>query len=202
MTYALVGSGKVATTLAMRFARSGIPLRHAATRELASMSDFAGAPLTSVHFTTFEEAVEADLVIVAVPFWSHRAIARQRLTWHGQIVVDAMHAAPSLGIRKSIDVVSHGFPGARIVKVLGRRWDTSRASCQGKPVNGNLAYLAGDNTQATKAVANLAMSLGYAPLTLNRFALDECLATRESCPSTQAECGALVCRQGNALEPA
>ena len=56
--------------------------------------------------------------------------------------------------------------------------------------------------QATKAVANLAMSLGYTPLTLNRFALDECLAARECRPSTQAECGSLVCRQGNSLETA
>ncbi len=202
MTYAVVGSDKVATTLAMRFARSGVPFRLAQVREPVSNPYLAVQPSTSIRFTTFEEAADADVVILAIPFWTHRGLARRRLTWHGQIVVDAMYAAPSLGIRKSIDVVSHGFPGARIVKVLGRRWETPRASCQGKPANGNLAYLAGDNMQATKAVANLAMSLGYAPLMLNRFALEECLATRECCPSTQGECGALMCRQGNSLETA
>ena len=177
MTYALVGSGKVATTLATRFARSGIPLRLAHAREPVYNPHLAVEASASVRFTTFEEAADADVVILAVPFWTHRGLARARLTWHGQIVVDVMHAVPCQDMRKSIDVLSHGFPGARVVKVLSRRLDALEALCQSKPTMGNLAYLAGDDMQATKAVANLATSLGYTPLMLSRFAADECLAT-------------------------
>ncbi len=177
MTYALVGSGKVATTLAIRFERSGIPLRFAPTHEPTSKPNVAEETFTSVRFTTFAEATDADVVILAAPFWSHRTIARERLTWHGQIVVDAMHAVATLDMRMTIDVLPHGFAGARVVKAFDRSCSASREVRQVGSGPGPVAYLAGDDVRATKAIANLATSLGYLPVIFNEFASHACPAS-------------------------
>ena len=165
----------------MRFARSGISLRLAATGENTSMSDYAGASLTS-PFTRLDEAMDADVVIFAVPFSSHRILARGRLTWHGQIVVDAMYTPTRLGVRNSIDVISAGLPGARIVQASWRRCALAHARLDDQA----LVYLAGDNAQANKAIAGLATSLGYVPMILNRLASADGPATRSACEALMA----------------
>lgn len=41
---------------------------------------------------SLHDALEADIVIFAVPFAAHGALARRKASWHGKIVVDAMKA--------------------------------------------------------------------------------------------------------------
>lgn len=70
--------------------------------------------------TTLAEAVEADIVFLAVRFQSHPDVAKALPDWQGKIIVDVTNAygvsAEELGGRPSAKVVADAFAGGRVVK--------------------------------------------------------------------------------------
>ncbi|MCU7369933.1 NAD(P)-binding domain-containing protein [Paucibacter sp. O1-1] len=91
MTYSIIGSGNVGSALARQFARSGIAVGVANARGPDSIEalekEFAGYVTTQ----SLQDAVKADVVILAIPFAAHEAVARAGAPWTGRIVVDAMN---------------------------------------------------------------------------------------------------------------
>jgi 8-hydroxy-5-deazaflavin:NADPH oxidoreductase len=116
MSYAIIGTGNVGSALARRFTHSGIAVRIANTRGPESIVDLANELGSAVTATSLDDALEADIVIFAVPFAAHRALALRRANWLGKIVVVAMiahEARPGeLGGLQSPDAVAAGCPGA------------------------------------------------------------------------------------------
>ena len=91
MNYSIIGSGNVGTALARQFARSGIAVSIANTRgpdSLAALTKELGSKVTAV---SLQDAVKAEVVILAVPFRAHTAVAQAAANWTGKIVVDAMN---------------------------------------------------------------------------------------------------------------
>ena len=91
MTYSIIGSGNVGTALARQFARSGIAVGIANTRGPDSIAPLAKELGDKVVPLTLEEALKADVVILAVPFRAHTNVARALSSWAGKVVVDAMN---------------------------------------------------------------------------------------------------------------
>src|SRR5580700_7310136 len=88
MKYAIIGSGKIGTALARIFARKNIQVAIANSRgpeTLASLTEELGP---SVVPQSLQNAYKAEMIFLAVPFPSHRDVARQLNNWTGRIVVD------------------------------------------------------------------------------------------------------------------
>jgi predicted dinucleotide-binding enzyme len=68
MTYAIIGFGKIGRALAKAFARKGIELSVATTRDPESFASEATAIGPQILPTTLTDAVEADVIFLAVPF--------------------------------------------------------------------------------------------------------------------------------------
>lgn len=173
MTYAIIGSGNVGQALAHRFARSGISVSIANTRGPDSISDLAkklGPAVTAVHL---QDALNADVVIFAVPFAAHAAIAKAIASWEGKTVIDAMNfrepsLAPLEGLQSS-DFVAQSLPGAKVVKTFNQLPAALLASDPAESGGRRVMFVAGNHDEANSEVANLVSSLGFAPVVLGKI---------------------------------
>jgi hypothetical protein len=170
MSYAIIGFGNIGQALAKAFARSGIEVSVATTRDPESFASAAAAIGPEINPRTLVEAVKADIVFLAVRFESHPDVAKALTTWKGKTIVDVTNAygvpPEKLGGQPSSKVVAQAFPGARLVKgfnhLVAAVLDQDPAVHGGKRV----VFLASDDDDAAEEIGALAENLGFAPIKL------------------------------------
>src|SRR3984957_5012966 len=121
MSYAIIGFGKIGHALAKAFARKGIEVSVATTRDPESFAADAAAIGPTIIPKKLAEAVEAaDIVFLAVRFEAHRDVAKALPTWKGRTIIDVTNAygvsPEELGGQPSSKVVAQAFTGGRLVK--------------------------------------------------------------------------------------
>jgi predicted dinucleotide-binding enzyme len=120
MSYAIIGFGKIGHALAKAFARSGIEVSVATTRDPESFASAAAAIGPTIIPKKLAEAVKADIVFLAVRFESHRDVAKALPTWKGKTIIDVTNAygvpPEELGGQPSFKAVAQAFTGGRLVK--------------------------------------------------------------------------------------
>jgi predicted dinucleotide-binding enzyme len=174
MSYAIIGFGKIGHALARAFARSGIEVAVATTRDPESFAADAAAIGPGIIPTTLAQAAEADIVFLAVRFESHPDVARALPDWRGKIVVDVTNAygvpPEALGGQASGEVVAQAFAGARVVK--GFNHLVAGVLEQDPAVHGGrrVVFLSSDDDAAAAQIAALAENLGFAPIQLGALA--------------------------------
>ena len=122
MSYAIVGFGKIGQALAHAFARKNIDVTVASRRPPEALAPQAWAIGPTVVAKSLQNAVEADTIILAIPFWGHREVAKALPSWEGKTVIDATNAfgvlPEELGGLPSSAVIAKAFTGARLVKAF------------------------------------------------------------------------------------
>ena len=120
MSYAIIGFGNIGQALAKAFARKGIEVSVATTRDPESFASAAAAIGPTIIPKKLAEAVKADIVFLAVRFESHPDVAKALPTWQGKTIVDVTNAygAPPEELRgqPSSKAVAQAFTGGRLVK--------------------------------------------------------------------------------------
>ena len=169
MSYAIIGFGKIGQALAKAFARSGIEVSVATTRDPASFASHAAVIGPTIIPKTLAEAVEADTLFLAVRFESHQDVAKALSTWQGKTIVDVTNTRvrpEELGGRPSSEVVAQAFTGARLVK--GFNHLVAAVLEQDPAVHGGrrVVFLASDDDGAAAEIGALAENLGFAPIRL------------------------------------
>ncbi|MEI9804998.1 MAG: NAD(P)-binding domain-containing protein [Pseudolabrys sp.] len=170
MSYAIIGFGKIGQALAKAFARNGIEVSVATTRDLKSFAADAAAIGPKVIPKTLAEAVKADIIFLAVHFEAHSDVAKALPSWQGKTIVDVTNAygvpPEKLAGQPSSKFVAQAFTGARLVKgfnhMLAATLDQDPAEHGGKRV----VFLASDDDGAADAIGALAEDLGFAPINL------------------------------------
>lgn len=170
MSYAIIGFGKIGQALAKAFARNGIDVSVATTRDPESFASDAAAVGPEVVPTKLAEAVKADIIFLAVRFESHSDVAKALPTWQGKIIVDVTNAygvpPEKLGGQPSSKFVAQAFTGGRLVKGFNHLGaavlDRDPAVHGGRRV----VFLASDDDGAAAETGALAESLGFAPIKL------------------------------------
>ncbi|MHA6203454.1 NADPH-dependent F420 reductase [Dyella soli] len=177
MSYAIIGSGAIGGALAKQFARSKIKAVMT-NRGPASLEDAVQAFAPAVSATSTPAALEADVIILAIPFGAVGEVARLRSDWSGKIVVDATNAIEfpafrpqDLGGRPSSQVVAAQFQGAKVVKAFNTLPAAVLADEPRRSEGHRTLFVSGDHADANEQVASLVTSLGFSPITLGR--LDE-----------------------------
>jgi predicted dinucleotide-binding enzyme len=170
MSYAIVGFGKIGQALARAFARSGIEVSVATTRDPESFASTAAAIGPTIIPKKLAEAVKADIVFLAVRFESYRDVAKAMPTWQGKTIVDVTNAygvpPEELGGQPSSRAVAQAFTGGRLVKGFNHLGaavlDQDPAVHGGKRV----VFLASDDDGAATEIGALAENLGFSPIKL------------------------------------
>jgi len=177
MTYAIIGSGAIGTALATQFARNDIDVPVANSRGPASLADLVGRLGTNIKAASVQEALKADIVILAVPFGSVPETVRNAAAWNGRIIVDATNAIDfpaftpkDLGGRLSTDVVADFVPGARVVKAFNTLPAAVLASDPAKDGGHRVVFLSGNDAAANADVATLIKRLGFSGIDLGKLA--------------------------------
>ena len=92
MSYAIVGFGKIGQALAHAFARKNIEVTVASRRPPEALTPQARAIGPTVVAKSLRDALDADIIILAVPFGEHREVAKALPSWEGKTIIDATNA--------------------------------------------------------------------------------------------------------------
>ncbi|MDL2400022.1 NADPH-dependent F420 reductase [Rhizobium mayense] len=172
MSYAIIGFGKIGHALAKAFARNGIEVSVAATRDPASFASDAAAIGPGIIPKTLAEAVKADIIFLAVRFESHPEVAKALPNWKGKTIIDAMNTLAPLeeldGLPSSA-VVAKAFTGAKLVKGFNHLIAATLATDPIVEGGHRVVFLSSDDGDATAPVAALAKQLGFAPVELGKL---------------------------------
>ncbi len=170
MSYAIIGFGEIGHALAKAFARKGIEVSVATTRDPQSFAADAAAIGPGIIPATLAEAVKADVLFLAVRFESHPEVAKALPTWKGKTLIDVTNtygvSPEELGGPSSSRVVAQAFTGARLVR--GFNHLVAAVLEQDPAVQGGrrVVFLASDDEGAAAEVGALAENLGFAPINL------------------------------------
>jgi 8-hydroxy-5-deazaflavin:NADPH oxidoreductase len=170
MSYAIIGFGNVGQALAKAFARNGIEVSVATTRDPESFASAAAAIGPMIIPKKLTEAVKADIIFLAVRFESHPDVANALPTWQGKTIVDVTNAygvpPEELGGQPSSKFIEQAFSGAKLVKgfnhLIAATLDQDPAVKGGRRV----VFLASDDEDAAAQIGTLAENLGFAPIKL------------------------------------
>jgi predicted dinucleotide-binding enzyme len=172
MTYAIVGFGKVGQALARAFARNNIDVTVASRRPPEALVPLAQAIGPTVVARTLREALEADTIILAVPFEEHREVAKALPNWKGKTIIDTINVLVPLeeldGLPSSA-FVAKAFTGARFVKGFNHLIAASLAADPIVEGGHRVVFLSSDDEDAIAPVAALAKQLGFAPVNLGKL---------------------------------
>jgi predicted dinucleotide-binding enzyme len=170
MSYAIIGFGNIGKALAKAFARKGIEVSVATTRDPESFAADAAAIGPSVIPKTLAEAVKADTIFLAVLFEAHPDVARALPSWQGRTIIDVTNAygvpPEELGGQPSSRVVAQAFTDAKLVKGFNHLGAT--VLDQDPAVHGGkrVVFLASDDDGAAAEIGALAEKLGFSPIKL------------------------------------
>jgi 8-hydroxy-5-deazaflavin:NADPH oxidoreductase len=169
-SYAIIGFGNIGKALAKAFARKGIKVSVATTRDPESFASAAAAIGPEIIPTTLSEAVKADVIFLAVRFESHPDVAKALPTWQGKTIVDVTNAygvpPEKLGGQPSARFVAQAFTGGKLVK--GFNHLGAAILDQDPAVHGGrrVVFLASDDDGASAEIGALAENLGFSPIKL------------------------------------
>jgi predicted dinucleotide-binding enzyme len=170
MSYAIIGFGNIGRALAKAFARNGIEVSVATTRDPESFASAAAAIGPTIVPKKLAEAVKADIIFLAVRFEAHPDVAKALPNWKGKTIIDVTNAygvsPEEMGGQPSSKVVAQAFTGARLVR--GFNHLGAAVLDQDPAVQGGrrVVFLASDDDGAATEIGALAENLGFSPIKL------------------------------------
>jgi predicted dinucleotide-binding enzyme len=169
-SYSIIGFGKIGQALAKAFARNGIKVSVATTRDPKSFASEAAAIGSEIIPTTLADAVKADVIFLAVRFESHSDVAKALPSWQGKIIIDVTNAygtpPEKLGGLPTSTFVAQAFTDGKLVK--GFNHLSASILNQDPAVHGGrrVVFLASDDDGAVTEINALAEKLGFSPIKL------------------------------------
>src|SRR5450755_4761585 len=158
MSYAIVGFGKIGQALAHAFARKNIDVTVASRRPPEALAPLAREIGPTVVAKSLRDALEADTIILAVPFGEHREIAKALPSWKGKTVIDAMNSFPvppeELDGLPSSAFVAKAFTGAKFVKGFNHLVAATLAADPIVEGGHRVVFLSSDDEDAITPVAD------------------------------------------------
>lgn len=174
MNYSIIGFGPVGQALARAFARKGISVSVATTRPPEAIASATRSIGPTIVPKSLKDALAADVILLAVPFWAHRDVAQALPSWRGKTVIDVTnaHGVPlaDLGDLPSSKVIANALNGARLVKAFNHLAAAVLAQDPDVGAGRRVIFLSSDDEGAIATVAALVEKLGYAPVSLGKIA--------------------------------
>lgn len=170
MHVAIIGAGRVGTTLGAQFARAG----HTVTYGIRDAADPRHAALER-RASVAKVAAEADVVLLTTPWAGTQGALAAAGDLSGKVLVDATNPiGPGMVLThgttdSGAEQVARWAPGARVVKAfntIGMEVMANPAFANGRSV----LWLCGNDEEACAQVALLGSSIGFEPVRLGPLA--------------------------------
>jgi predicted dinucleotide-binding enzyme len=176
MSYSIIGTGSVGSTLASFFAKAGIEVGLANTKGAEVVEPLAGKLGQSVVAKSLDDALKADVIFFALQFLQFKNAASALSDWTGKIVIDVTNAfklppevlEAELNGRLSSEVNAERVPGAKLVKAFNQL--PMNVLSRPVPAGGRrVVFISSDDEDASAKVARLAEELGFAPIEVGKI---------------------------------
>jgi 8-hydroxy-5-deazaflavin:NADPH oxidoreductase len=176
MSYSIIGTGIVGSTLASFFAKSGIEVAVANTKGADAVEPLARKLGRSVVAKSLDDALKADVIFFAVQFLQFKKVAAALSDWTGKLVIDVTNAfqlpaevmEAELNGRLSSEVNAERVPGGKLVKAFNQL--PMNVLSSPVPTGGRrVVFISSDDENAGAKVARLAEELGFAPIQLGKI---------------------------------
>lgn len=174
-TIGTIGAGASAQAVAAHAVRAGHQVRLSNSRGPQTLGAVVESLGPGAVAATFEEAVEADLVLLAIPF-RHVPVAGRRLgDWTDRVVVDMTNQfAESKPYSGFADVspltgsewVEQQLPGVTLIKAFNAMFAQYMQPDPRHSEGHQVVFYAGDNESVKNAFGQMLSGFGFAPLNL------------------------------------
>ncbi|WP_264319356.1 NADPH-dependent F420 reductase [Rhizobium terrae] len=183
MSIGIIGAGNIGTAFARILARNSIRATIANSRGAASLEALTTELSPWISAGTVENAANADIVLVAVP-WGNLPVALSGLpAWNNRIVIDANNPVVMPGYqlaelngRTSSEVFADLVPGARVVKAFNHLFAKLLEADPAAEGGRRVAFYSGDDIAAKADVAALIDKLGFSGIDLGVLSVGARLA--------------------------
>ncbi|MDF7815886.1 NADPH-dependent F420 reductase [Hymenobacter sp. YC55] len=173
MKIGTIGAGRIAQAFIKHVAKAGFEVVVSNRTGPESLTELTQSFGSTVTAGTVEQAAQADLVLLTVPWTEVEDVLRRIPSWRGQIILDTTNAASfpdfqplDLGGKTSTQLVAERAPGARVVKAFNTLFAATLAA---DPAEGNgkrVVFISGDDATAKTEVLHLLGTLGFAGIDL------------------------------------
>ena len=173
--YAVVGSGNIGSALARLFARAGLAVSLANTRGPESLDQLVGSLGPAIHAVALEEALDSEVIFLAIPFTAVGQFGKSRPDWSGKLIVDTTNAHYSpdgddiLRGRLSTHYTAAQLPGAAVVKAFNQLPANVLAAELDPAAGRRVIFVASDNPAAADQIGALIGDLGLSAVQLGRI---------------------------------
>lgn len=176
MNVTIIGTGNMGKGIGTRLIKAGHHLTlinddRASATALANELKGSAAPNTSVTVSSYEESVHDDIVILAVWYPVNLRVAAQlKDQLAGKLVIDIANplnetfdALATQPGSSSAEELARTLPESRVVKAFNTTFAGTlvKGNVSGQPLD---VFIAGDDADAKRVVADLARSSGLKPV--------------------------------------
>ena len=173
MKIGILGAGGIGQAFAGHMARAGFEVILSNNHGPESLAGTAKKLGGATRAGTREEAAQADVVLLSVPWQQWEAALSGLPPWNGRILIDATNAIvfpefrpADLKGNTSSEVVASLAPGARVVKAMNTLGKEILASDPHVAGGRRMLFLAGDDKDAKKQVREMLEKPGFATIDL------------------------------------
>ena len=177
MNIGIIGAGDIGQAFAGQAVKAGYEVIVSNSRGPESLTGVVHqlGPLAKAGVR--QEAAQADVVVLAVP-WSQLGTALSGLpAWSGRILIDATNPVVQPGFRladlkgsTSSEIVASLVPGARVVKVANTLVSAMLAADPRQAGGRRVLFMSGDDATAKAGVKDILEKIGFATIDLGGLA--------------------------------
>ncbi|UOG73379.1 NADPH-dependent F420 reductase [Hymenobacter tibetensis] len=177
MKIGTIGAGNIAQAFVRHAAHAGYEVVISSKSGPAALTELAATLGPGVKARTVEEAAQADLVLLSVPWGAVADVLNRVPAWKNQIVVDTTNAIHfpdfkplDLGAKTSSEIVAEQAPGARVVKGFNTLGAALLAASPSEGSGQRVIFISGDDAAAKASVLELINKIGFAGIDLGGLA--------------------------------
>jgi len=172
MKIGIIGTGAIGEGFAKHVAKAGYEVIISNSRGPESLADLVKTIGGHIKAGTVEEAAQAEVVFLSIPWGKVQEVVSGISTWEGKIIIDPSNAiAPGfvpadLGGKQSSEMLASWVPGAKVVKAFNTLMAKLLASEPKEPNGNRVIFYSGDDADAKKTVAGIIEKTGFAGVDL------------------------------------
>lgn len=173
MKIGIIGTGGIGQALAGHIAKAGYEIVVSNSRGPESLAALVSELGPRARAGTRQEAAQADVVVLAVPWIQVPGALSNLLPWNGRILIDATNPiiepdfqVADLGGRTSSEIVASLAPGARVVKTANTLLRAVLAADPNVAGGHRVLFMSGDDADAKRQVDAILVKIGFATIDL------------------------------------
>jgi hypothetical protein len=172
MKIGIIGAGNIGKAFAKQATQAGYEVIISNSRGPESLTEFVTATGGNLSAGTIQEAANAEVVFLSLPWLQLEPVASSIGSWEGKIVIDPSNPflpgfiPADLGGKTSSEIVEGWVPGAKVVKAFNTLGSAILAAPPKEAGGSRVLFFSGNDAEAKSTVASIIEKMGYAGIDL------------------------------------